>query len=115
MTSGGLAGGTLRRITASTADDDVDPAYLPAGRGFVQSTSGTRASIRSADLRGLATPGEPLTMTSPRKESTLLARSFFSRKWSSSGAVLPQRECLDEYYREVSLVEAGKIAAVLVC
>lgn len=35
MTSGGLAGGTLRRITHSTQDDDVDPAYLPAGRGFV--------------------------------------------------------------------------------
>ena len=29
------ARGTLRRITASTAHDDVDPAYLPAGRGFV--------------------------------------------------------------------------------
>ena len=25
----------FRRITASTTDDDVDPAYLPAGRGFV--------------------------------------------------------------------------------
>lgn len=35
MTVGGLTGGTLRRITSSTQDDDVDPAYLPAGRGFV--------------------------------------------------------------------------------
>ena len=35
MTSGGLSGGSLRRITASNADDDVDPAFLPAGRGFV--------------------------------------------------------------------------------
>jgi hypothetical protein len=35
MGSGGLTGGTLRRITASTSDDDVDPAYLPDGRGFV--------------------------------------------------------------------------------
>lgn len=35
MSEGGLTGGTLRRITASTAFDDVDPAYLPAGRGFV--------------------------------------------------------------------------------
>jgi len=34
-TTGGLAGGSLRRITASTSDDDVDPAYLPGGRGFV--------------------------------------------------------------------------------
>ncbi|MCS6945261.1 MAG: hypothetical protein RMK97_07605 [Sutterellaceae bacterium] len=35
MTLGGIRGGTLRRITSSTQDDDVDPAYLPAGRGFV--------------------------------------------------------------------------------
>ena len=30
--SGGLTGGTFRRLTASTGDDDVDPAYLPAGQ-----------------------------------------------------------------------------------
>ncbi len=35
MTDGGLAGGTLRRITSSATHDDVDPAYLPAGAGFV--------------------------------------------------------------------------------
>jgi len=39
MTTGGMAGGSLRRITASTSDDDVDPAYLPAGRGFVFSSN----------------------------------------------------------------------------
>ena len=39
MTSGGFTGGTLRRLTASSADDDVDPAYLPAGRGFVFSSN----------------------------------------------------------------------------
>ncbi len=39
MTDGGLAGGTFRRITASTADDDVDPAYLPGGKGFVFSSN----------------------------------------------------------------------------
>ncbi len=33
--AGALTDGKLRRITASTTDDDVDPAYLPAGRGFV--------------------------------------------------------------------------------
>ena len=48
MSAGGLAGGTLRRITNSTTDDDVDPAYLPADRGFVfasnrQTTSKTQA------------------------------------------------------------------------
>lgn len=35
MTTGGLAGGSFRRITDSTDHDDVDPYYLPAGRGFV--------------------------------------------------------------------------------
>ena len=35
MTTGGYTGGTFRRITGSTQHDDVDPAYLPAGRGFV--------------------------------------------------------------------------------
>lgn len=39
MTSGGFSGGSFRRLTASTADDDVDPAYLPAGRGFVFSSN----------------------------------------------------------------------------
>jgi Hydrazine synthase alpha subunit middle domain len=46
--SAGLDKGTLRRITSSTTDDDVDPAYLPADRGFVftsnrQTTSKTQA------------------------------------------------------------------------
>ncbi|MFY9513311.1 MAG: hypothetical protein WAQ05_20295 [Rubrivivax sp.] len=35
MTSGGYAGGSFRRLTGSSNDDDVDPAYLPNGRGFV--------------------------------------------------------------------------------
>ncbi|HEX7689175.1 MAG TPA: hypothetical protein VF453_15780 [Burkholderiaceae bacterium] len=35
MTTGGLAGGTFRRLTSSTNDDDVDPVYLPAGGGVV--------------------------------------------------------------------------------
>jgi hypothetical protein len=39
MTAGGLAGGSFRRITSSTTDDDVDPAYLPADRGFVFSSN----------------------------------------------------------------------------
>jgi len=39
MTTGGYAGGTFKRLTASTTDDDVDPAYLPAGRGFVFSSN----------------------------------------------------------------------------
>jgi hypothetical protein len=39
MTQGGFAGGSLRRLTSSDQDDDVDPAYLPAGRGFVFSSN----------------------------------------------------------------------------
>ena len=35
MTTGGLTGGSFRRLTSSTADDDVDPTYLPGGRGVV--------------------------------------------------------------------------------
>jgi hypothetical protein len=47
-TTPGLDKGTLRRITAPTDSDDVDPAYLPADRGFVfasnrQTTSRTQA------------------------------------------------------------------------
>jgi hypothetical protein len=46
--SAGLTRGTLRRITSSTEHDDVDPAYLPADRGFVftsnrQTTTRTQA------------------------------------------------------------------------
>jgi hypothetical protein len=35
MSSGGLSGGSFRRITSSANDDDVHPVYLPKGRGFV--------------------------------------------------------------------------------
>jgi hypothetical protein len=35
MTTGGFTGGTFRRLTSSTNDDDVDPVYLPAGGGVV--------------------------------------------------------------------------------
>jgi Tol biopolymer transport system component len=34
LPNGGFAGGTMRRITSSATDDDVDPYYLPNG-GFV--------------------------------------------------------------------------------
>ncbi len=34
-----LAAGKLRRIMSSTADDDVDPVYLPGARGFVFSSN----------------------------------------------------------------------------
>lgn len=44
MTAGGLTGGTFRRLTNAAADD-VDPAYLPAGGGFVFSSNRQRASV----------------------------------------------------------------------
>lgn len=39
MSTGGLTGGTFRRLTASTEHDDVDPAYLPADGGVVFSSN----------------------------------------------------------------------------
>lgn len=49
MSVGGLTGGTYRRITASTDADDVDPAYLPAGAGYVfTSNRQTKSSVNQA-------------------------------------------------------------------
>ncbi len=52
MTTGGFAGGTFRRLTSSTTDDDVDPYYLPAGRGFVFSSN--RQSLTKTIVNGQA-------------------------------------------------------------
>ena len=47
--AGGLAGGTFRRLTSATDSDDVDPTYLPAGRGFVfTSNRQTTSSVNQA-------------------------------------------------------------------
>ena len=47
MTSGGLTGGTFRRLTAT--GDDVEPTYLPAGRGYVfTSNRQTKSSVNQA-------------------------------------------------------------------
>src|SRR5689334_15369332 len=49
MTTGGLTGGTFRRLTSSTGADDVDPTYLPAGRGYVfTSNRQTKSSVNQA-------------------------------------------------------------------
>jgi hypothetical protein len=53
MSAGVPASGTFRRLTASTSDDDVDPAYLPAGRGFVFS-SNRQAKSRANQALGRA-------------------------------------------------------------
>jgi hypothetical protein len=50
MSAGGLTGGTLRRVTSSTTSDDVDPAYLPAGGGFVFSSN--RQSLTKSVIDG---------------------------------------------------------------
>ncbi len=39
LTGVALTAGKFRRITSSTDHDDVDPAYLPAGQGFVFSSN----------------------------------------------------------------------------
>ncbi len=47
MTVGGLTGGTFRRLTSS--GDDVEPTYLPAGRGYVfTSNRQTKSSVNQA-------------------------------------------------------------------
>jgi hypothetical protein len=49
MSTGGLTGGTFRRITSSNNSDDVDPTYLPANRGFVfTSNRQTTSSVNQA-------------------------------------------------------------------
>ncbi len=49
MTTGGFTGGTFRRITSTADSDDVDPTYLPAGRGFVfTSNRQTKSSVNQA-------------------------------------------------------------------
>ncbi|HTP70996.1 MAG TPA: hypothetical protein VML58_02160 [Burkholderiaceae bacterium] len=35
LPASGFTGGTYRRLTSSTSDDDFDPYYLPGGKGFV--------------------------------------------------------------------------------
>jgi hypothetical protein len=48
MTTGGLAGGTFRRVTSS-ADDDIHPVYLPAGQGIVfTSNRQTKSHVNQA-------------------------------------------------------------------
>ena len=48
MTTGGLTGGTFRRVTSST-DDDIHPVYLPAGQGIVfTSNRQTKSHVNQA-------------------------------------------------------------------
>jgi Hydrazine synthase alpha subunit middle domain len=56
LPAGGFAGGSFRRITASTADDDVDPYYLPGGKGFVFASN---RQTTSAALQGQALGAQP--------------------------------------------------------
>jgi len=50
MSSGGLTKGSFRRLTASTESDDVDPVYLPGGRGFVFSSNRQTGSYANQAL-----------------------------------------------------------------
>jgi hypothetical protein len=51
MTTGGITGGTFRRVTASTADDDFHPVYLPSGQGIVF-TSNRQTKSKTAQALG---------------------------------------------------------------
>ncbi len=55
LPDGGYAGGTMRRVTSTTTDDDVDPYYLPGG-GFVFA-SNRQATTRA--LNGAAVGAQP--------------------------------------------------------
>src|SRR2546423_2778567 len=49
MTGATLTTGIFRRLTSSPDDDDVDPAYLPAGRGYVFSSNRqTKSKVNQA-------------------------------------------------------------------
>ena len=49
MSKSGLADGTFRRLTSATDSDDVDPTYLPAGKGFVfTSNRQTKSHVNQA-------------------------------------------------------------------
>jgi hypothetical protein len=49
MTTGGLTGGSFRRITSSASSDDVEATYLPGGAGFVfTSNRQTESSLNEA-------------------------------------------------------------------
>lgn len=50
MSSGGLAGGSLRRITSSGSADDVEPTYLPGGTGFVFTSNRQTTSSQNQAL-----------------------------------------------------------------
>ena len=50
MTTGGLTGGTFRRVTSSTNDDDIHPVYLPAGQGIVFSSNRQTESMPNQAL-----------------------------------------------------------------
>jgi len=55
LPASGFAGGAFRRITSSTTADDVDPYYLPGGKGFVfTSNRQTASSALNGQALGVA-------------------------------------------------------------
>ncbi|MFO1217999.1 MAG: hypothetical protein U1E89_06380 [Burkholderiaceae bacterium] len=56
LPASGFTGGSYRRITASTTDDDVDPYYLPGGKGFVFASN---RQTKTKALNGAAIGAQP--------------------------------------------------------
>lgn len=56
LPAGGFAGGSYRRITSSSTDDDVDPYYLPGGKGFVFASN---RQTKTKALNGQAIGAQP--------------------------------------------------------
>jgi len=66
MSQGGLTNGTLRRITNGTCTrpggcDDVGPAYLPAGQGFVFSSNRQAGEYATQFVDYSQNPSSPVT------------------------------------------------------
>ena len=96
MSQGGLTGGTLRRITDGTCTipggcDDVGPAYLPAGQGFVFSSN---------------------------RQAGAYATQFVDYSQNPNAAVTHAYQALDEYERQqvfnlhTSDINGGSIAQI---
>jgi hypothetical protein len=56
LPTSGFTGGGYKRITASAADDDVDPYYLPGGKGFVFASN---RQTKTKTLQGQALGAQP--------------------------------------------------------
>ncbi len=70
MSKGGMTGGTFTRITGPTDADDADPAYLPAGAGFVF-TSNRQTTSKLKQAAAIDKPGEYFALDEYERERVM--------------------------------------------